>query len=258
MANYRIGVISPEQFIKEHTFVYIIKGEMHLYDGSNNHVLKSGECVLARKNRLIRFKKEKENGEIEKVFVYFDEPFLRSFQQKYKRVLKEFLSAETIIRIPKHDLIPHFVQSLLPYYDHGKICAPFGDVKREEVLLILFQAQPGLAGLLFDYGIPEKINIEEFMNRNFKFNVSISRFAYLTGRSLSAFKRDFKYIFDDTPSHWLVQRRLQEAYFLLDKLNKKPSDIYLELGFETLPHFSYTFKKRFGVAPANLGKRNNR
>lgn len=257
MANYHIGVITPEQFIVEHTFAYIIKGEMHLYDGSNSHVLKSGECGLGRKNRLIRFKKEKENGELEKVFVFFDEPFLRRFQQKHTTVLTKFASAETVVRIPNHDLIPHFVQSLLPYYYHGKISDPFADVKREELLLILLQAQPELAGLFFDYGIPEKINIEEFMNRNFKFNVSINRLAYLTGRSLSAFKRDFKQIFNDTPSHWLVQRRLQEAYFLLDKMNKKPSDIYLELGFETLPHFSYAFKKRFGVAPANIGKLSN-
>jgi len=258
MANYHIGVITPEQFIADHTFAYIIKGEMHLYDGSNSHVLKSGEYGLARKNRLIRFKKEKENGALEKVFVFFDEPFLRRFQQKHPAALTKFTSAETVVRIPKHELIPHFVQSLLPYYDHGKIIEPFADVKREELLLILLQAQPGLAGLFFDYGIPEKINIEEFMNRNFKFNVSISRFAWLTGRSLSAFKRDFKRIFNDTPNHWLVQRRLQEAYFLLDKMNKKPSDIYLELGFEALPHFSYAFKKRFGVAPASVGKQSTR
>ena len=32
--NYYIDVISPEQLIAEHTFAYIIKGAMHLYDGS--------------------------------------------------------------------------------------------------------------------------------------------------------------------------------------------------------------------------------
>lgn len=249
MADYKIGVITPEQFIAEHTFAYIIKGEMHLYDGSNSHVLRSGDYGLSRKNRLIRFKKEKENGELEKVFVFFDEAFLKRFQQKHAMVKTTFVSNETLIRVPKHELIPHFVKSLLPYYDHGVIKEPFADVKREELLLILLQADPSLAGLFFDYGIPEKINIEEFMHRNFKFNVSMGRFAYLTGRSLSAFKRDFKQIFNDSPGNWLMQRRLQEAYFLLDKMQQRPSDIYLELGFETLPHFSYAFKKRFGIAP---------
>ncbi len=76
-----------------------------------------------------------------------------------------------------------------------KIGEAFADVKREELLLILLHAQPELAGLFFDYRTPEKINLEEFMNRNYQFNVSLERFAYLTGRSLSAFKRDFKQVF---------------------------------------------------------------
>jgi AraC-like DNA-binding protein len=120
------------------------------------------------------------------------------------------------------------------------------------LLIILLQNQPELAGVFFDYGIPEKINLEEFMYRNYTFNVSLQKFAYLTGRSLSAFKRDFKTIFHETPNRWLVQRRLQEAHFLIDKKNKKPSEIYLDLGFEDLSHFSYAFKKQFGLAPTEL------
>lgn len=126
------------------------------------------------------------------------------------------------------------------------------DVKREELLLILLQAQPGLAGLFFDYRIPEKINIGEFINRNYQFNVSLDRFAYLTGRSLSAFKRDFKQVFGDTAGRSLVQRRLREAYFLISQQHQKPVMIYLKLAFETLPHFSYAFKKQFWFAPSEL------
>ena len=92
------------------------------------------------------------------------------------------------------------------------------------------------------------------MNRNYKFNVSIKRFAYLTGRSLSAFKRDFRDTFDDSPSHWLVQKRLQEAFFLIEKRKEKPSEIYLDLGFEDLSHFSFAFKKQFGYPPTQLLK----
>ena len=250
--NFHIGTISPEQFIAEHTFVYIIKGVMHLYDGSKNYTLKSGECCLARKNRLARFKKEKENNELEKVFVFFDENFLKMFQEKHQVKATKFNSEETILYINKNELIPNFIHSLLPYYNHGKINEAFADVKREELLIILLQEQPDLTGLFFNYGILQKINIEEFMNRNFKFNVNIERFAHLTGRSLSAFKRDFKVTFNETPNHWLVKKRLQEAYFLIDKKNEKPAEIYLDLGFEALSHFSFAFKKLFGLTPSEL------
>lgn len=94
------------------------------------------------------------------------------------------------------------------------------------------------------------------MIKNYKFNVNLERFAFLTGRSLSAFKRDFEKTFNDTPSRWLIQKRLDEAWFLLNKKNKKASDIYLDLGFEDLSHFSFAFKKRFGHSPKELKKQN--
>lgn len=244
--------ISPEQFIAEHTFVYVIKGIMNLYDGNKHVSLKSGDCAIGRKNRLARFNKEKVNNELEKVFVFFDEAFLQIFQERHKPKLTKFGSDETIINLKRNDLLPNFIQSFLPYYNHAIIKKPFADVKREELLLILLQRQPELASVIFDFGIPQKINLEEFMNKNFKFNVSVERFAFLTGRSLSAFKRDFKATFKDTPAHWLVKKRLQEAYFLIEKKQQKSSDIYLELGFETLSHFSYAFKKQFGYAPSAI------
>ncbi|MFA5328570.1 MAG: AraC family transcriptional regulator [Prolixibacteraceae bacterium] len=140
------------------------------------------------------------------------------------------------------------------YSGEVKIDETFADIKREELLVILLQSQPELASIFFDFGILEKIKMEEYINRNYKFHVSIERFAYLTGRSLSAFKRDFKDTFNDSPNHWLVQRRLKEAYFLIEKKHKKPTEIYLDLGFEVLSHFSYAFKKQFGYSPTQLLK----
>ncbi|MCG6188500.1 helix-turn-helix domain-containing protein [Maribellus maritimus] len=251
--------ISPEQFIPEHIFLYLAKGLMYGYDGSKKYTLKPDEYCLLRKNRLARYNKQKENGDYEKVAVIFDEVFLRKFQQKHKISATKSPLAETFIPIEKNKLIPDFVRSLKPYYKgEGKIDKIFADVKREELLIIILQSQPELAGVFFDFGIPEKINLEEFMNRNYKFNVGIERFAFMTGRSLSAFKRDFKYIFNDSPSHWLVQKRLQEAYFLIEEKNRKPSEIYIELGFENLSHFSFAFKKSFGQTPGELtGKKRN-
>ena len=59
------------------------------------------------------------------------------------------------------------------------------------------------------------------MNRNYQFNVSNSRFAYLTGRSLSAFKMDFKAIFHSTPALWLCKN----AYRKL--ISTRPSNCLL-------------------------------
>ena len=247
--------ISPEQFVAEHSFLYLIKGSMQGYDGNKNYPLKSGECCLVRKNYLTRYNKQKEDNQFEKVVVVFDELFLKSFQEKRKIPLPKFSSNDAFMRIQKNELIPNFLRSLELYYNaEGKIDPTFADLKREELLLIILQSNPELAAIFFDFSNPEKIDLEAYMNRNYRFNVSLERFAYLTGRSLSVFKRDFEKIFHETPSRWLVQKRLREAYFLLEKKHKKPTDIYLDLGFEDLSHFSFAFKKLFGLAPTQLAE----
>jgi len=250
--------IAREQFIAEHLFFYLVKGNMSGYYGGKNYALQSGEYGITRKNRLGRQNPAKESGEAEKIIFVFDEPFLRTFQEKQKIIAAPFRSEESFLRIPGNELINSFIHSLTPYYnEREEIDKAFFDVKREELLLILLQLQPELSGVFFDYGIPQKIDLEAFMNRNYRFNVSIDRFAYLTGRSLSAFKRDFYAIFNETPSRWLIRKRLEDAYFLIDKRSKKPSEIYIDLGFEALSHFSFAFKKLFGQTPTELLARKN-
>jgi len=255
--SFRVGPeVAPGQFIAEHLFFYLVTGTMNGDYGNKNYTLKAGEYGIVRKNRLGRQSNQKENDKVEKVVIVFDEPFLKAFQEKQKVVVTKFKSTESFLQIANNKLIPNFIHSLILYYNgQGKIDNAFVDVKREELLLILLQTQPELSGVFFDYGIPSKINLEEFMNRNYKFNVSMERFAYLTGRSLSSFKRDFKQIFNDTPGNWLIKMRLQEAYFLIDKKSKMPTDIFVDLGFEDLSHFSYAFKKMYGQNPTDLTRK---
>ena len=242
--------VFTEQFIPDHTFVYILKGKIHCYDGTTDQVLAANACYLFRKNYLVKYYEKK--GELALIRICLEEPFLKRFQEKYKVFTEKIRTPEILFLLNKTELTTNYVESLTPYYHHSEIDEPFADVKKEELLLILLQNQPELAGIFFDYRSPEKIDLQAFMNRNYKFNVSVDRFAYLTGRSLSAFKRDFIQVFDDTPSRWLVTRRLQEARFLIDQKNKKPAEIYLDLGFEDLSHFSHAFKNRFGLTPSEL------
>lgn len=65
-------------------------------------------------------------------------------------------------------------------------------------------------------------------------------------------KRDFKKIFNITPSRWLVKRRFQEAYYLMKEQGKRPSQVYIELGFEDFSHFSYAFRQEFGVSTSKI------
>lgn len=246
--------ISPEQFVPEHIFIFLAKGKIEGYDGVQKHTLLAGQCCMVRKNRLARYgKHEEEEGGFEKVVVVFEESLLKNFQERHRIQAVKSADKGAFMRIPEHPLIHPFILSLKPYYEStGRIREPYATIKREELLLILLEAQPSLTSILFDFGIPQKIDLEKFMNGHYKFNVSVERLAYMTGRSLSAFKRDFEKIFNDTPGRWLLQKRLQEAYFLIMKKKQKPSSFYLDLGFEDLSHFSFAFKKKFGMNASEL------
>ena len=243
--------ISEEQFIPEHFFLYLVAGSMLAYDGNKEYKIQPGDYGIARRNHLAKYNKNTDNGRFEKIVIFLDQPFLQAFNDEYQFYIDKEKSTDAIIKMGKNPLVLHFIQSLTPYFnDQGKMEADFHTIKRKELLLILLKEKPDLKNSLFDFGKPEKIDLQAFMNRNYKFNVTLERFAYLTGRSLSAFKREFQQTFNDTPGSWLMEKRLREAHFQITKKGKKPSDIYLDLGFEDLSHFSFAFKKLFGHAPS--------
>jgi AraC-like DNA-binding protein len=150
-------------------------------------------------------------------------------------------------------LLGTYIDSLQPYDDLiGHSNPVFTTIKIKELVVLLLQLQPELKNLLFDFSEPGKLDLEAFMNQNFHFNVPLERFAYLTGRSLSTFKRDFEKIYSSKPGKWLQQRRLREAYYLIKEKGLPPIDVYMEVGFQDLSHFSYAFKKEYGLSPTKL------
>lgn len=93
------------------------------------------------------------------------------------------------------------------------------------------------------------INIEVVMSENFLYNLKIEEFAKLCGRSLSAFKRDFKSTFKTTPSRWIISKRLEYAKTLLLESDLNVNQICYESGFKNNSHFIQSFKEKFKLTP---------
>jgi hypothetical protein len=94
---------------------------------------------------------------------------------------------------------------LTPYLDGVNGANHIGNalatLKVKEAAMILLETNPALKDILFDVSEPGKIDLEAYMNEHYKFNVDLNRFAYLTGRSLATFKRDFEKTFLIFPLH---------------------------------------------------------
>jgi len=243
-----------EHFIPDHVFSYQLSGTMIMNDGSREYIFKPGDFRFGRRNQLVKFNKlPPEGGEFRSFSVHFDQPFLRNLSMETGYRSEKHINGNAVTHLVPDPLYRGYFDSLAPYLQlNGEDDASLVALKLREAVLLLLKVNPGMKDLLFDFSEPGKIDLEAFMNKNFHFNVGLNRFAYLTGRSLATFKRDFDTIFNITPSRWLLQRRLQEAHYLIKEQGRTASAIYLDLGFEDLSHFSFAFKKQYGLAPTRI------
>ncbi len=243
-----------ENFVPQHTLSYQLSGSFELADGKEKYRAEEGDFSLIRKNQLVKFAKyPPETGVFESMNIYLSEENLLNFSKEYHLFSDHFVAAKPLIPIEVNVLLKNYMTSLQAIIENGGLNNKLLiDLKIKELLVILLQSQPQLKHILFDFSEPHKIDLEAFMNQNYRYNVNLDRFAYLTGRSLATFKRDFEKIFHTSPHKWILQKRLDEAHFLLKEREKTASDIYVDLGFEDLSHFSYTFKKQFGYSPTKI------
>lgn len=247
---------SGEQFVPEHVLSYQISGTLTVNNGNKDFTFNEGDFRFVRRNQLLKFIKQPPPGGVFKsVSIYLDQKILQNFSREYGQDATHNKTTinDPVIALNGDPFLKGFMDSLMPYIEIDQSADPqLVTLKQREAIMLLLRSHPELKDILFDFNEPGKIDLEAFMNKNFHFNVHLNRFAYLTGRSLATFKRDFEHIFHNSPSRWLQQRRLQEAYYLIREKGRAPSDVYLEVGFEDLSHFSFTFKKMYGMPPSKI------
>lgn len=122
-------------------------------------------------------------------------------------------------------------------------------MKMDECVHILYSHYPALYSTLVTEKKTGRTDLEIFLKENHRYNASLKRFAELSGRSLSTFRRDCIRKYGKSPAKVLMEMRLDDARRMLEE-GMHPVDIFYETGFETLAHFSRKFKERFGISPS--------
>ncbi|MFT3739176.1 MAG: AraC family transcriptional regulator [Breznakibacter sp.] len=243
-----------ENTVAEHALVHIYSGSMTVTDINGTYTLQEGETFLFYRNMLAKFIKQPSGiSDFKSISVIFSQPFLQKFYSLNEPDENTKPKWEAR-QIKKHPLLISLFDSILPYYDiHGdNLPTHLTDIKLQEAITILRTVDTNVDSILANFSGQGKIDLAGFMQKSFSFNIPLERFAYLTGRSLATFKRDFRKTFNASPQKWLLETRLKQAHYLISEKNKKPSDVYLEVGFENLSHFSRSFKQHFGYTPSTV------
>ncbi|MGG5210318.1 helix-turn-helix domain-containing protein [Chryseobacterium sp. MIQD13] len=254
LSTYEDKLFKTETVFEYHMLVWFISGETKIIQADRTYLFKTGDIFLIPRNILATIINYPKDGKPHKaVVMHLTTDRLKQFYSAVDLEQKNIHEDTKIHSFNKHPLLESCLASLIPYFGMKE---PFPEniasLKITEAISILREIDRNIDSVLADFEEPGKIDLVSFMERNYMFNMTLERFGYLTGRSLSTFNRDFRKNFQMTPQRWLTQKRLELAYYHLKEKQKRPSDVFLEVGFEDFSHFSYAFKKQYGLAPSAL------
>lgn len=238
----------------ESFFVYMIEGRKGWFAHDEEVLLGAGETAFVRKGASL-LRQYLDQPACVVLFFISDEficETLRSIGQERREQPRE---VPMVMRIHTGAVLRSFFQGMLAHFQEARPTPELLRLKFRELLLSVVsdprnsEVLAYFCSLLHD---PAQERVRRVMEDNYRYNLRLEDYARLSGRSLSAFKRDFQEIFGTPPGRWLRERRLERARGLLSSGALQVSEVAFQCGFENLSHFSRAFKEQFGHAPGAL------
>lgn len=243
---------------REHTLLYLKSGELEINERGKIAQLYEGQCAFIRRDNKVTLSKiAKENKPYQSYILKFSRKFLREFYQNIdKKSIPQNIKRNDVslcvLPFNRPDITSLF-ESITPYFESDiKPSDELLKLKMVEGIYVLLNTDKNLYASLFDFTEPWKIDILDFMNDNYMYDLSMEEMAGYTGRSLATFKRDFKKTSEMSPQKWLIKKRLEAAHELIKERQFNVSRICYEVGFKNLSHFSKIYKETYGYAPSSI------
>lgn len=255
-AEYTCGVsdkLLPNWTEKDY-FVHVVTGRKtwHMPDGI--WTAKPGDTLFFKKGASIV--EQHFETDVCLLMVFIPDALMRSAVREVLPALTVNVagstSTKTAWRVENDIALAALFQSMRTYLaGQQKPPEPLLRLKVKELVMSVLTsgANSELAAYFTRIGSSESPSIAEIMEANFRYNLSLEEFARLCHRSLSAFKREFQQLFQNSPGKWLLQRRLDHAANLLRHSRMNVTEVAFDSGFEDVSHFSRVFKERFRVSP---------
>lgn len=258
------GVSGREAYLATHAVSLVLAGEQRLrtYDETLATVGAGELAVLPRGLYYVTDLKPAE-GNFRSLLFYFDDLALQEYLAVTAVTAHRGEEGLTPFAAPQSVALRTFATALVDLLPSPTLGRAFLRLKTLE-LLHLVRATTGRAAdfdrFLFRLSLPRQRNIKGFMERNYHKPLKIEDYAYLTGRSPTTFRRDFKAYYNTTPQRWLREQRLQRAEQLARHGNSSVTDLAHAVGYDNVSYFIREFRRRTGTSPKQfmLGRRAER
>lgn len=241
-------------FLEEHLLLYVAQGQNNITHGKEIYPVRQNEMLLVRKNSLIQYDKSvnlEQNSTYSSVLFFLKDEFLQDFIRIANIKDISGNEAATMSAKPVGERMRRFFESVVPYFgEPDNVDEGLLRIKMLELLYDVAATDKNLLQQLLQMKKPVRSDLAEIMEENFTNPVTIEQLAYLSGRSLASFKRDFNAMYNMSPSEWIRVKRLNKAKEALENTDLSVLDVCYMVGFENPSHFSRIFKEHFGYAPS--------
>ncbi|MBP2833755.1 helix-turn-helix transcriptional regulator [Aquimarina sp. U1-2] len=236
-------------YTTQHEILHVISGTCRLVIDGIAITLTDGQSILMPKQTILDY--EKTGDPYQSILFFLNDEFILEFLQTHRFLDPWQKLINPYVVFQNNELLGAAFQSMRPYVKNAsQTSKELFKVKTFEILLNLSQQAKALPSFLSDISKPSSIDLKLFMENMYIKKLSLRELAELSGRSLSGFKREFKELFGTSPFKWIKERRLLAARDLIVHMEKRPTEIYLEVGFEDYSHFSKAYKAHFGHLPS--------
>ncbi|MEM9325744.1 MAG: AraC family transcriptional regulator [Bacteroidota bacterium] len=185
---------------------------------------------------------------------FFDDELIESFLERFESPGANGIERTSFAIFHFSDDLALFLDNLIRLqsaYKHRDLTS----LKLLEFLHLVAGSAEGsrLLAMLFALRNRKKQSVKNFMEQNFEKPLGIEDYAYLTGRSVSTFHRDFKRQFGQSPKSWLMEKRMAKAH---DRLLASPdlsvTQLAYHAGYDNVSYFIRAFQRQFGISPKQL------
>ena len=240
-------------YASENYFLYAISSRKTFNSACKSLNLLPGRSVFVRKSCYVI---ERFANDFRVIEMVFPEIYVNQIIQEIKTQLpapqRDYSTVDLVNEFETNSSLQACYDSLLPYFTQSPVPSDYLlELKFKEVLLNVLLNPKNSEILAYINRSTENHRpaLQEVMEKNYMYNLSLDAFAKLSCRSLASFKREFYEVYSISPGKWIINKKLEYSKMLLSNTNKSIGDVAFESGFENDSHFSRAFKDRFQYSP---------
>jgi len=241
--------VQNQRYLASHALTLVLEGKLQIETyGGHIQVVPQNRLVFLPKGMYMITDIIPKNIPFYALVFFFDDAVCNDFLSRFQDTSPK--TTNDLLMIDFNEDLRLFTDTLTTLYK-GRRQHQFTKPKLIELLHLIALSKQGseFVNRLQAHKKRERGSIRSFMEEHFDKPLDIKDYAYLTGRSVSTFQRDFKRYFHIPPKKWLIQERLKKAAFLLRGTSNSVREITQEVGYENTSHFIKAFHRNFGVSP---------